>query len=34
MNENTCVCCGVPIPEGRQVCWNCEYGYGGTKNDK
>lgn len=21
---NTCVCCGAEIPEGRQVCWNCE----------
>ena len=20
---NTCVCCGVEIPEGRQVCPNC-----------
>lgn len=24
MNENTCVCCGEPIPEGRQVCPKCE----------
>lgn len=24
MNENICVCCGEIIPEGRQVCWNCE----------
>lgn len=24
MNENTCVCCGGQIPEGRQVCWSCE----------
>lgn len=24
MNENTCVCCGAPIPEGSHVCWNCE----------
>ena len=23
-NENTCVCCGSPIPEGRQVCPECE----------
>ena len=23
---NTCVCCGAPIPEGRQVCPNCENG--------
>lgn len=21
---NTCICCGAEIPEGRQVCWNCE----------
>lgn len=24
-NENTCVCCGAPIPEGRQVCPKCEH---------
>ena len=24
--ENRCVCCGVVIPEGRQVCPNCEKG--------
>lgn len=23
---NTCVCCGEVIPEGRQVCENCEKG--------
>ena len=23
-NENICVCCGRPIPEGRQVCKQCE----------
>ena len=23
-NENTCVCCGAIIPEGRQVCPQCE----------
>jgi hypothetical protein len=23
-NENTCVACGKPIPEGRQVCLECE----------
>ena len=23
-NINTCVCCGQIIPEGRQVCPNCE----------
>ena len=22
--ENTCVCCGAVIPEGRQVCPKCE----------
>ena len=22
--ENTCICCGVVIPEGRMVCPNCE----------
>lgn len=20
----TCICCGAPIPEGRQVCPKCE----------
>jgi hypothetical protein len=24
VKENTCVCCGKEIPEGRQVCPNCE----------
>lgn len=22
-NEDTCVCCGAVIPEGRMVCANC-----------
>jgi RNA polymerase subunit RPABC4/transcription elongation factor Spt4 len=22
--ENTCVCCGEVVPEGRQICKNCE----------
>lgn len=22
--DNTCVCCGAVIPEGRMVCWACE----------
>lgn len=22
--ENKCVCCGADIPEGRQVCPNCQ----------
>lgn len=26
MNENTCVCCGDQIPEGRQICPKCEKG--------
>lgn len=26
MND-TCICCGADIPEGRQVCWNCENAY-------
>lgn len=26
MNENTCVCCGEVIPEGRQICYKCEKG--------
>ena len=24
-NVDTCVSCGVPIPEGRQVCPDCEH---------
>ena len=27
MNENHCVCCGAVIPEGRQVCKQCEKKY-------
>lgn len=23
--ENRCICCGEIIPEGRQVCYQCEY---------
>lgn len=22
---DTCVCCGAPVPEGRQICWICEH---------
>ena len=22
---DTCVCCGAIIPEGRMICWSCEY---------
>lgn len=25
--DNTCVCCGKEIPEGRQVCMACEEGF-------
>ena len=25
--DNTCVCCGAEIPEGRQVCKACEEGF-------
>ena len=28
MNEDRCICCGEIIPEGRQVCLNCEYRVG------
>lgn len=27
MNENRCIFCGTIIPEGRQICWNCEHNY-------
>lgn len=23
--DNTCVCCGAVIPEGRLICWGCEH---------
>lgn len=26
--DNTCVCCGAVIPEGRMICWACENGQG------
>ena len=25
-NDNRCICCGAQIPEGRQVCPECEGG--------
>lgn len=25
MNEDRCVCCGEIVPEGRQICLNCEH---------
>lgn len=25
MSENSCICCGDIVPEGRQVCWSCEH---------
>lgn len=24
MNNNRCVCCGTIIPEGTQICLNCQ----------
>ena len=24
MSEDRCVVCGEIIPEGRQICWNCQ----------
>jgi hypothetical protein len=30
MSIDRCICCGEIIPEGRQVCWNCEQN-GGPK---
>lgn len=35
-NVDRCVCCGEIVPEGRQVCWNCERGvekYGQLENN-
>ena len=26
LNTDKCVCCGAIIPEGRQICPNCEKG--------
>lgn len=31
-NENNCACCGSVIPEGRQVCPNCERKFGMIKD--
>lgn len=25
-NDDFCVCCGEPVPEGRMVCHSCEAG--------
>ncbi|GEM_PF-2376145 len=33
MQDNTCVCCGRIIPEGRQVCPSCEQKYTGGCTD-
>lgn len=33
MRDNTCVCCGEIIPEGRQVCPSCESGKVKTKSE-
>ena len=32
--ENRCVVCGAMIPEGRQICPNCEKGYMTVPDDK
>lgn len=32
-NENSCICCGRVIPEGRQVCPSCEQGVCPTIKD-
>ena len=32
--DNTCVCCGAVIPEGRMVCWACENRQVGRKLEK
>ena len=29
--NDVCVCCGAPVPEGRQVCWECERGADGNR---
>lgn len=29
--ENNCVCCGETIPEGLQICPNCERKFGNIK---
>ena len=34
MNENRCVICGAIIPEGRQVCPNCEKKSAEVKDDR
>ena len=31
--EERCICCGEIIPEGRQVCPNCEAEWGATQNN-
>ena len=32
--EDRCVACGAIIPEGRQVCKNCEIRYGVIKENQ
>lgn len=31
--ENRCAYCGKTIPEGRMICWACEYKHSGLKPD-
>jgi hypothetical protein len=33
MSEDRCVCCGVIIPEGTQVCINCQNGCVESRRD-
>ena len=35
MNSEYCVCCGAEIPEGQQVCYDCQQKVfkGGEDND-
>jgi len=34
MKENRCIMCGEIIPEGRQICINCENGIDKRKEEK
>ena len=33
MKENTCVICGAEIPEGTQVCVNCQKDFKEQQNE-
>lgn len=34
MKDNTCICCGQIVPEGRTVCPECEAMWTEEKHDK